>query len=338
MSGGPSSIRKGSRRGTVSLTAVVIGAILVAGAGASAWYFLTPRSAFEDVTIDGSSTVYPITSAWALDFNNPARQVTVAFSGTGGGFSKFCRGETDLSDASRPIRQSERDACAANAITGIVEFKVAYDGLSVVVNPSNVWVDRLTVAQLCRIWTSNVSAGACGGEGGQVDLWSELNGSWPASPIKLYGPGTASGTFDYFIEAVLDPTDDTPIRSDFISSEDDNILVQGIANDADALGYFGYAYVVENLGRVRSLPIDGGSGPVLPTEATIRDGSYAPLSRPLFIYGATVHPEGLSLTGAVVRDFLGFGFTARGTELVDATGYVSLTASEIAVEVAKIPA
>lgn len=312
--------------------------IALAATGAGAYLAFGNRAPPEIVRVDGSSTVAPITTSWAGEFNNPVRQVTVAISGTGGGFAKFCRGEIDLSDASRPIKQSERDTCTAAGITGIVEYKIAFDGLSVVVNHGNTWVDHLTVSELCRVWTQNTSAGACGGAGGQVNQWNELNPSWPARKIKLYGPGTSSGTFDYFVEAILTNrrTNDR-IRSDFIGSEDDNVLVSGISNDLDALGYFGYAYVVENTSRVKALAIDdgnasNGAGPILPSEQTIKNGTYAPLSRPLFIYASN-----RSLGREVVKDFLRFGFSDRGTQLVAGTGYVSLTPAQIAVEVANIP-
>ncbi len=336
-----SSIQKGSRKGGVRISPraiVILLVIIFVVSGVGAYLAFGNRAPPEIVRIDGSSTVYPITSAWAGEFNNPGRQVVVAFSGTGGGFAKFCRGETDLSDASRPIKQSERDACTASGITGIVEFNIAFDGLSVVVNHGNTWVDDLTVGQLCRIWTQNTTAAACGGAGGQVNQWNELNSSWPARRIKLYGPGTSSGTFDYFVEVILtDRRTNDRIRSDYIGSEDDNVLVSGIANDLDALGYFGYAYVVENTTRVKALAIDDGNasdgaGPILPSEPTIKDGTYAPLSRPLFIYASD-----RSLGRPVVKDFLRFGFSDRGTQLVSGTGYVGLTPTQIAVEVAKIP-
>jgi len=312
------------------MIAVIVVAVVAAGS-IFAYYLFVPRGGPEIVRVDGSSTVFPITSAWAADFNNPSRQVIVAFSGTGGGFAKFCRGETDLSDASRPIKQSERDTCAANGVTNVTEFLVAYDGLSVVVNHGNTWVDHLSVADLCRIWTSNTSAGACGGAGGHVGTWNELNSAWPSQPIDLYGPGTDSGTFDYFVEVILDPTGDA-ITAEYFPSEDDNVLVQGVASDTNALGYFGYAYAIENTATIRIVPIDGGSGPVLPSHDTIRDGSYAPLSRPLFVYG-----NARSLARPVVQDFLRFGLSDSGTVLVDTTGYVSLTASERATQLLTVP-
>lgn len=318
------------------IVAVVVLIAAVAG-GVAYFAFLAPPAGpgREIVRVDGSSTVFPITSEWASEFSNGQRAVVVAFSGTGGGFQKFCRGEIDLSDASRPIRQSEIDQCTANGITGIVEFKVAYDGLSVVIHEDNNWVEHLTTDQLCRIWTSNTTAGACNGAGPQVNNWNELNASWPNQPIDLFGPGTDSGTFDYFIEAILG-NEPSEHRDDYFASENDLDLVQGCANEVYALCYFGYAYVVPNLDRIRPVAIDDGNatngdGPILPSEQTIKDGTYAPLSRPLFIYGNSV-----SLARQVVEDFLRFGYSTRGTELVAATGYVALSSTEIQAEVAKL--
>jgi len=328
------------------IAAVVI--VIVAVASVSAYVVFFRGGGPEIVRIDGSSTVAPITTSWAGEFNNPGRQVTVAISGTGGGFAAFCRGETDLSDASRPIRPAdsnpatttETEACTANGITNITAFKIGYDGLSIVVDIDNTFVGNLTIQQLCRIFTSNTSAGACGGAGGKVTQWRELNPgnpSWPQADIKLFSPGTASGTFDFFVEKILTPTKDTPMRTDNLqTSENDNVLVSGIAADPNALGYFGHAYVVENADKVKAIGVDRGSGPIMPTETTIRDGSY-PLSRPLYIYGAKTHPQGLSLTRTVVKDFLRFGFTGRGVQLVGETGYVALLPAEVTTEAVKIP-
>jgi len=335
MSAEETSIEKGARRGGISRTAVaiiaavVIVAALIGVAWAAGW--LSPQIEF--VRIDGSSTVFPITSGWAAEFSTGQRQVVVGFSGTGGGFQKFCRGETDLSGASRPIKQSEIDTCTQNGVTGIVEFLVAYDGLSVVVNKNNNWVDSLTVRQLCRIWTANTSADACDGTGGHVTRWVELNATWPDREIDLYGPGTDSGTFDYFVEVILTPFDQD-ITADFFPSEDDNVLVQAIAADQDGLGYFGYAYAIANTATLNLLAIDNeqGAGPILPSEETIKDGRYAPLSRPLFVYA-----NSKSLGRPIVRDFLRFGYSTRGLEIVGDTGYVTLTAIEVSEQVAKIP-
>src|SRR3990172_2084273 len=336
----PRSVRAAPQSGGRTwIVAAVVAAVIVAGSAAAyvGLSGLGGTPAVELARIDGSSTVYPITAGGAGEFNPPPRQVVVAFSGTGGGFQKFCRGEIDLADASRPIKISERDACSVAGITGITEFLVGYDGLTVVVNKGNSWADSLTVKELCRIWTSNTTAGACGGAGQRVTRWNGLNGSWPDAPINLYGPGTDSGTFDYFVEEVLAKYK-TLITDAFFSSEDDNVLVQAIASDPNALGYFGYAYYLPNKDRLKAVGIDdgnatNGAGPVLPSEATIKGGTYRPLSRPLFIYASAA-----SLAKPLVKDFLRFGFSAEGTALVAPTGYVTLTTSEIAAQVAKIPA
>lgn len=336
------SIQKGARKGRIG-TGMIVAIILVIAAvvGGSAYVlFFQGRPT---VLIDGSSTVFPITAAWAREFSNDQRSVAVAFSGTGSGFQKFCRGEIDLSDASRPIRQSEKDACTNQGIpsANIVEFKVAYDGLSVVVNRNNNFVSSLTVGQLCRIWTSNTSAEACDGAGGQVTRWNQLDATWPNEPISLWGPGTDSGTFDYFIEVILGAVEAEHTEG-YNASENDNVLVTGVAVNPYAVGYFGYAYVVPNLATLKPLAIDdedssNGDGPIAPSEQTIKDGTYAPLSRELYIYGYTGVP-GKSLDRQLVRDFLRFGLTEDpGMVLVAETGYVGLTATEISEERLKIP-
>lgn len=227
------------------------------------------------VAIDGSSTVFPVSEAVAEEFQreHPGVRVTVGVSGTGGGFKKFCRGETDVSDASRPVKRSEIEACRANGIR-FVELPVAFDGIAVVANPGNGFLDHLTVEELRRIWEP---------ESG-VETWSDVRPGWPDEEIRLYGPGTDSGTFDYFTEAILGESGRS--RSDFTASEDDNVLVQGIAGDEGALGYFGFAYYEENTDRLKLVPIvpEEGADPVAPSPDTINDGSYHPLSRPLFIY------------------------------------------------------
>jgi phosphate transport system substrate-binding protein len=343
------SIEKGTRTGRISSTAIAVVVIIVlAAVGVGAYIAFTPSSRII-VEIDGSSTVFPITSAWAAEFSNNQRQVLVAQSGTGGGFQKFCRGETDLNDASRPIKKADSDPattteeelCTQNGFTGIVQFKIAYDGLSIVLHKDNNWAPSFTVGELCRIWTSNLTASACKGQGPQVNRWNELNASWPNQKIELYGPGTDSGTFDYFWEKILNNTK-SEHREDFTKSEDDNVLVQGCANNIYAMCYFGYAYVDANRGLIKAAAVDDGKpdsngdsfpddGPIAPTEQSIKDGSYAPLSRPLFIYG-----NAQSLARQVVEDFIRFGFTTRGMELVRGTGYVDLTSAEIATELLKL--
>ena len=263
------------------------------------------------VQIDGSSTVYPITEAVAEEFGTETGgsvRVTVGLSGTGGGFKRFCAGETDISNASRPIKDSERQDCAQSGVEP-VELAVAIDALAVVVNPENDFVDCLTTAELKKIWEP----------GSTVRTWADVRAGWPARPIRLYGPGTDSGTFDYFTEVINGEEDAS--RPDYTASEDDNTLVQGVAGDRDALGYFGYAYYQENAQRVRAVPINGGSGCVSPTPETATDGTYAPLSRPLSIYvsrTAMARPE--------VNGFLRF-YMQHAAELVPQVGYVPLDAS-----------
>lgn len=225
------------------------------------------------VKVDGSSTVFPITEAVAEEFLkvHPRVQVTVGISGTGGGFEKFCAGETDINDASRSIKPSEQEAAKAGSVQ-FIELPVAYDGISVVANPENGFLDYLTVEELRKIWQP----------GSMVHKWSDIRSEWPDRQLNLYGPGTDSGTFDYFTEAVNGKSQ--VCRPDFTASEDDNVLVQGISGDPDALGFFGFAYYTENSSRLKLIPIDGGDGPVFPSNKTINKNTYNPLSRPIFIY------------------------------------------------------
>lgn len=260
------------------------------------------------IAIDGSSTVYPITEAVAEEFGKvqPRIRVTVSISGTGGGFKRFCVGETVISDASRPIKPSESELAAKNDI-GFIELPVAYDGICVVVHPENSFVDHLSVEELKRIWQPNSA----------VHRWKDVRPEWPDREIKLYGPGTASGTFDYFTEAIVG--EGGASRADFVSNEDDNVLVQGVAGDPDALGYFGYAYFAQNTDKLKAVPVDGGEGPVTPSHETILEGSYQPLSRPVFIYvsqpAARERPE--------VAQFVAF-YLDQAATLVPQVGYVPL--------------
>jgi phosphate transport system substrate-binding protein len=228
------------------------------------------------VKIDGSSTVFPITEAVAEDFQKEKRgavRVTVGISGTGGGFKKFCRGEIDIVDASRPILKNEMDACKAAGVQ-YVEMPVAFDALTVVVNPKNDWSKTIKISELKKIWEPAAQ--------GKITRWSQVNPAWPDEPLKLYGAGADSGTFDYFTEAIVGKAKSS--RGDFTASEDDNVLVQGVASDKSALGFFGFAYYVENQKKVKAVAVDGGNGPVLPSPKTVEDGTYQPLSRPIFIY------------------------------------------------------
>jgi phosphate transport system substrate-binding protein len=273
------------------------------------------------VTLDGSSTVFPIAEAVAEEFQiaNPEVRVTVGFSGTGGGFERFCAGETDISNASRPIDSDEVEACAAAGIE-FTEIPVAWDGLSVVVNPANDFVTCLTVAELRRVWEPN----------SVVETWRDVRADWPAEEIRLYGPGTDSGTFDYFTETVNGETGAS--RPDYQASEDDNILVQGISGDRYSLGYFGYAYYTESADRLKLVGVDGGAGCVTPSDATIADGSYAPLSRPIFMY-----VKHASLDRPEVNAFVTFLLTEAG-DLVPSTGYHPLSAEEYADALARVAA
>jgi phosphate transport system substrate-binding protein len=269
------------------------------------------------VHIDGSSTVFPITEAVAEEFQKEHRgvRVTVGISGTGGGFKKFCVGETDLNDASRPIKAKEISKASENNIR-FIELPVAFDGISVLVNPKNDWVDYMTVEELKKIWQP----------GSTVQKWSDVRPGWPDRPIALYGPGTDSGTFDYFTGAINGK--EQACRPDFTASEDDNVLVQGIAGDENALGFFGFAYYAENRSKLKAVPIEAGSGPVSPSTATINDGTYNPLSRPIFIYVSSVSAE-----RPEVKKFVEF-YLEHASTLVPEVGYVSLPdeAYELAME------
>jgi phosphate transport system substrate-binding protein len=289
-----------------------------------------PESAFDystlgsgDIRIDGSSTVYPITSAVAEEFRTVAAgvNVNVAFSGTGGGFELFCRGEIQVSDASRPIEQDEIDACAASGITDIVEIQVAIDALTVMVNPENDFVDCMTVEELNTAFKT-----------GGATNWSDIRAAWPAEPISFYYPGTDSGTFDYFVEAIIEGVNETDThRGDGTASEDDNVLAQGIENDANGIGYFGFAYFLGAGQALKAVPVDGGSGCVEPSFDTALDGSYAPLSRPLFIYTT----ETLLTENPEVLGFVNF-YLENATALVEEVGYVSMPDDLLAEQVTKI--
>ena len=259
------------------------------------------------IHVDGSSTVFPITEAVAEEFQKEHQtvRVTVGISGTGGGFKKFAVGETDINDASRTIRSSEIDRASENGID-FIELPVAFDGISVLVNPKNDFVDSMTVGELKKIWRP----------GSTVRQWSDIRPGWPERPITLYGPGTDSGTFDYFTKAING--EERACRPDFTASEDDNVLVQGIAGDKNALGFLGYAYYLENRSILKVVPIETDEGPVTPAAETINNGTYQPLSRPIFIYVTTKaaqRPE--------VSEFVKFYIENAGA-FVEEVGYVPL--------------
>jgi phosphate transport system substrate-binding protein len=266
------------------------------------------------VKIDGSSTVFPVTEAVAEDFQKARKgavKVTVGISGTGGGFKKFCRGETDVSNASRPILKKEMDDCKAAGIE-YVELPVAFDALTVVVHPKNGFIKQLTVAEMKKMWEPAAQ--------GKVTMWSQVNPAWPAQPMKLFGPGADSGTFDYFTEAVVGKSKSS--RGDFTASEDDNVLVQGVSRDANALGYFGFAYYVENKDKLKAVPIVNEKGQaVLPSLEAVEKGVYSPLARPIFIYVSTK-----SLAKPEVKQFVEYYMT-HGAKLAKEVKYVPLPAS-----------
>jgi len=262
------------------------------------------------VSLDGSSTVFPISEAVAEEFLAvaPRVRVTVGVSGTGGGFKKFLAEGTDINDASRTIKESEDMQAQANGID-YLEIPVAFDGLSVVINPKNTWADSITVEELQMIWQP----------GSTVDSWNDVRPEWPDQPIRLYGPGTDSGTFDYFTEAINGESGAS--RPDYTASENDNVLVQGIAGDEYAMGFFGFAYYIENEDKLKVLPVDGGNGPVAPSPTTINDGTYSPLSRPIFIYLNTA-----SLARPEVKAFVEFYLDNAGA-LANEVGYIELPQS-----------
>jgi phosphate transport system substrate-binding protein len=258
------------------------------------------------INADGSSTVFPITQAVAEEFQveNGGVEISVGTSGTGGGFEKFCAGETDISDASRPIKADEEvPVCEQNSVE-YVELQVAIDGLSVLVNPENDFVECLTIEELAAVW----------GPDSTINNWKDVRAGFPDQELTLYGPGTDSGTFDYFTDEVNG--EEGASRSDYTASEDDNVLVQGIAGDPNALGYFGYAYYEQNADKLKAVGIDGGSGCVSPTPETIESGEYSPLSRPIFIYiakEASARPE--------VKAFVDF-YLETMNQLVPEVGYI----------------
>ena len=290
-------------------------AALLAGCGGGSTASTETATATPSVIqIDGSSTVFPITEAVAEEFQkaNKNIRVTVGISGTGGGFQKFCRAETDISDASRPISATEIAACKQAGIE-YIELPIAYDGLAVVVNPKNTWAASMTVAELKKLWAPEAQ--------GKITRWNQVRTGWPDREIHLYGAGVDSCTYDYFTEATVGKAKSS--RGDFTSSEDDNVLVQGVSGDESSLGFLPLAYVEQNKAALKLLPIDdgkpeNGAGPITPTAETVRNGTYQPLSRPLFIYiarKAADRPE--------VQKFVDSYFGAQ--ELMREVGYVELT-------------
>lgn len=253
----------------------------------------TEAAVTDVVRIDGSSTVYPITEAVAEEFQKATKaKITIGVSGTGGGFKRLCAGEVVITGASRPIRESEEQDCAANNIA-FVELPIAYDGLAVVVNPKNDWVKSLTVRELKRVWEPGAQR--------RVLSWNHIRPEWPDVPLRLFGAGVDSGTYDYFTRAVVGKEHHS--RGDYTSSEDDNVLVQGVSHDLGALGFFGLAYYEENRDKLKLIPVDdgepeNGDGPIAPSSTTVSLGTYQPLSRPIFVYAskaALAQPEVMAL-------------------------------------------
>jgi phosphate transport system substrate-binding protein len=303
-----------------SASLVAVGLFVSVGCGRSGGSESAPAGTASAavITVDGSSTVAPITEAVAEEFQkaNPGARVTVGTSGTGGGFQKFCRDETDISDASRPITSDEAKKCESAGVQ-FIEVPVAYDGIAVVVNPKNTWATSMTVAELKKLWEP--------GAQGKVMRWNQVRPDWPDREVHLFGAGVDSGTFDYFTEAIAGKTKAS--RGDYTSSEDDNVIVQGVAGDENALGYFGFAYYEQNQGKLKLVAIDdgvdtNGKGPIAPSPDSVKNGTYRPLSRPIFIY-----PKMKALDRAEVRNFVDYYLT-KGIPLIREVGYIPLTDSE----------
>jgi phosphate transport system substrate-binding protein len=273
----------------------------------------TPSPPSGLVKVDGSSTVFPITEAIAQSYNQAEGsqvKVTTEISGTGGGFEKFCAGETDINDASRPISQAEMAQCDRSGIR-YIELPIAFDALTVVVNPNNTWAKDITVSELKTIWESAAQ--------GKITRWQQVRSAWPNQPLRLFGPGQDSGTFDYFREVVIGK--DGGIRTDYVASEDDDTLVQGVEQDPNALGYFGFAYYDAEKSKLTALAVDGGKGPVLPSRKAVENAQYQPLARPLFIYvnvkAAQDKPQ--------VQSFVEF-YLKNASQGVSKVGYIPLPA------------
>ena len=287
--------------------------LAAAALAVSALVVPSAKSQLSGIKIDGSSTVYPITQAMAEEFAgesaiNRAIRITIGISGTGGGFKKFCAKETHISGASRPIKQSEIDKCKAAGVE-FIELPVAYDAITVVVSKKNTWATDMTPEELKKLWISDSS----------VDSWDDIRAGWPQEPVRLYGPGTDSGTYDYFVEAILGKNDagkkNSP-RTDYTASEDDNVLVQGVKDDETALGYFGLAYYAENADKLNAVAING----VLPSANTVNNGTYTPLSRPIYIY---VNKEAASRPD--IQAFVNYYLNGtKRNDIISEVGYVPL--------------
>jgi phosphate transport system substrate-binding protein len=273
------------------------------------------------VTIDGSATVLPLAKAMAEAFraNNPAVQFAVEFSGTGGGFEKFCAGQIDIADASRPINSAESERCKAQHVE-YVEVPIAFDSLSVVVNARNSFVDCLTVQELKSIWEPAAE--------GKITTWKQVRASFPAQPLVLFGPGTASGTFDYFTLAIVGAQSSS--RADYTKSEDDMVIEHGVAAEPNALGYFGYAYYQAHKDELKVVAVDSGHGCVLPSAQSVADGMYQPLSRPLFLY-----VNGAAAARSEVKAFVRFNLASDSTQYVTNVGYVPLPTAALVTQASR---
>lgn len=263
------------------------------------------------VTVDGSSTVYPITQAIAQEFQTKTKsntQVQVNFSGTGGGFEKFCAGKIDINNASRPISQAEMSVCNKNGVR-YIELPIAFDALTIVVHPQNDWAKDITIAELQKIWQPAAE--------GKITRWNQVRATWPNRPLNLYGAGKKSGTFDYFTEAVTGKAKAS--RNDYTASEDDEVLVAGISKDPNALGYFGFAYYEKHKDKLKALAVDSGKGAITPSRETVEKSQYQPLSRPLLIY---VNPWSAQHK-SVVYQFVDF-YVKQAPKTVPTVGYVPL--------------
>lgn len=305
----------------VAFAFVVVSALTSCGGGKSGEQ--ETKELTGTIVIDGSSTVFPISEAVAEDFRGvqPKVNITVGESGTGGGMKKFTRGEIDICDASRPIKDSEK-AAADSAGIQFLELEIAYDGLAVVVNKENSWVDKLTVAELKMIWEPAAQ--------GKIKTWNQIRPNWPNEEIHLYGPGTASGTFDYFTEEICGKKGDS--RGDYTANENDNVLVTGIGGDKGGLGYFGMAYYESNTDKLKIVPVDNNNGGVIPSKETVLNKTYTPLSRPLYLYinlKALQRPE--------VMAFVHY-YMDNVKTLSEAVGYVALPDADYTTQKAKLPA
>lgn len=314
---------------TFSLGALVLGAAMLLAGCASNGSNPTPAGPTGTLQQAGSSTVFPIAEAWAEDLAKDGIQVTVAGGGSGAGASKLCAKEVDLGDLSRKMKDAEAEACRKNGVEPVA-WTIAYDGLSVVVSKQNAFVDKLSIEDLKKLWAANST----------VHTWADLRAGWPANPIKLYGPDTDSGTYEYFVEEVLGKTcgaDGKQLcapRSDYTPAADDNVLVEGVKASGDALGYFGYAYYHENQDSLKVVPIvaKNATAAVAPGFDTIRDGSYKPFSRPLFIY-----TNGVPATGSVAHAYFEHVF-GDGQGVIRDVGYVELEPATLAAMKAKLGA